>query len=294
MPDVIIRIVLTLKMAKDIVAYANQDNRETPIQDVTEKCGHVTVPYPFGIDNSMCAMNKNFFLNCSRRDSPPKLMIGDLEVFNLSIENGSMIASFFTAHRCYDGLGNRTSDYNDPYVKLGSRPLRFSDTRNKLMAIGCDTSAYMGDPDGSFWTGCISMCTNESAKLNESSCSGIGCCQIPLPQSHKSLNLTLRSVNDHEDMGRFMACDYALLADETFNIAEFLASEDKSSSNVTIEWVVKEKKCPDDPNSKVYGCGDNTACYYSENGQGSSIISAFSCFNSYLSSRHQVRKHTFR
>ncbi|KDO38708.1 hypothetical protein CISIN_1g034573mg [Citrus sinensis] len=44
-----------------------------------EKCGHVTVPYPFGIDNSMCAMNMNFFLNCGRRDSPPKLMIGDLE-----------------------------------------------------------------------------------------------------------------------------------------------------------------------------------------------------------------------
>lgn len=36
MPDVIIRIVLTLKMAKDIVAYASQDNRETPIQDVTD------------------------------------------------------------------------------------------------------------------------------------------------------------------------------------------------------------------------------------------------------------------
>ncbi|KAL9413572.1 hypothetical protein AB3S75_042124 [Citrus x aurantiifolia] len=130
-----------------------------------EKCGHVTVPYPFGIDNSMCAMNKNFFLNCSRRDSPPKLMIGDLEVFNLSIENGSMTASFFTAHRCYDGLGNRTSDYNDPYVRLGNRPLRFSDTRNKLTAIGCDTSAYMGDPNGSFWTGCISMCTERNLVL---------------------------------------------------------------------------------------------------------------------------------
>ncbi|KAH9699256.1 WAK53a-OsWAK receptor-like protein kinase [Citrus sinensis] len=233
-----------------------------------EKCGHVTVPYPFGIDNSMCAMNKNFFLNCSRGDSPPKLMIGDLEVFNLSIENGSMIASISTAHRCYDGLGNRNSDYNDPYVKLGNRPLRFSDTRNKLTAIGCDTSAYMGDPNGSFWTGCISMCTNESAKLNESSCSGIGCCQTPLPKSLKSLNLTLRSVYDHEDMGKFMPCDYAILADETFNIAEFQASEDKSSSNVTIEWVVREKKCPDDPNSKVYGCGDYTTCYYSENGQG--------------------------
>ncbi|KAL9416678.1 hypothetical protein AB3S75_039799 [Citrus x aurantiifolia] len=259
--------MLRLMLLLSSLAAASSSNVK-PSSGCQEKCGLVTVPYPFGIDDPMCALNGNFSLNCSRRDSPPKLMFGDLEVFNLSIENGSMIASFFTAHRCYDGLGNRTSDYNDPYVKLGSRPLRFSDTRNKLTAIGCDTSAYMGDPAGSFWTGCISMCTNESAKLNESSCSGIGCCQIPLPRSLKSLNLTLRSVYDHEGMGKFMPCDYALLADETFNITEFQASEDKSSSNVTIEWVVKEKKCPDDPNSKVYGCGDNTACCYSENGQG--------------------------
>ncbi|KAH9699251.1 hypothetical protein KPL71_024276 [Citrus sinensis] len=179
-----------------------------------EKCGHVTVPYPFGIDNSM------------------------------------------------------SSHFNNPSVSLGSRPLRFSDTRTKLTTIGCDTLAYMGDPDGSFWSGCISIGTNESAKLNESSCSGIGYCQTPLPKSLKSLELTLRSVHNHEDMGEFMRCDYALLADETFNIAEFRASEDKSSSNVTIEWVVEEKNCPDDPNSKVDGCGDNTNCYYSENGKG--------------------------
>ncbi|KDO40478.1 hypothetical protein CISIN_1g047546mg, partial [Citrus sinensis] len=221
-----------------------------------EKCGHVTVPYPFGIDDPMCAMNKNFILNCSRRDSPPKLMIGELEVFNLSIENGSIIASIFTYAAAMMAR------------EKGSRPLRFSDTRNKLTAIGCDTLAYMGDPDGSFWSGCISICTNESAKLNESSCSGIGCCQTPLLKSLKSLELTLRSVHNHEDMGEFMRCDYALLADETFNIAEFRASEDKSSSNVTIAWVVEEKNCPDDPNSKVDGCGDNTNCYYSENGKG--------------------------
>ncbi|XP_024034387.1 putative wall-associated receptor kinase-like 16 isoform X2 [Citrus clementina] len=259
--------MLRLMLLLSSLAAASSSNVK-PGSGCQEKCGLVTVPYPFGIDDPMCALNRNFSLNCSRRDSPPKLMIGDLEVFNLSIENGSMIASFFTARRCYDGLGNRTSDYNNPYVKLGYRPLRFSDTRNKLTAIGCDTLAYMGDPNGSFWTGCVSICTKESAKLDKSSCSGIGCCQIPLPKSLKSLNLTLRSIYDHEYTGKFMPCDYAILADETFNIAEFQASEDKSSSNVTIEWVVKEKKCPDDPNSKVYGCGDNTACYYSENGQG--------------------------
>ncbi|GAY65674.1 hypothetical protein CUMW_242950 [Citrus unshiu] len=96
----------------------------------------------------------------------------------------------------------------------------------------------------------------------------IGCCHIPLPQSLKSLNFALLSIHNHTNLGEFMTCDYALLADEAFNIAEFQASKDKSSSNVTIEWVVEEKNCPDDPNSKVDGCGDNTNCYYSENGKG--------------------------
>lgn len=43
------------------------------------------------------------------------------------------------------------------------------------------------------------------------------------------------STCNHENIGKFMSCDYALLADKTFNMAEFLASEEKSSSNVKIE-----------------------------------------------------------
>lgn len=108
-----------------------------------------TCSYPFGTDDHNCSMNSNFFLNYSRSDSATKLMIGKLEVFYLSIKNGTIIASFFAAHHCYDGLGNQSSGFNDPSVSLGSNLLRFSDTRNKLMAFGCHTLAYMGKPGSS-------------------------------------------------------------------------------------------------------------------------------------------------
>ncbi|XP_024035096.1 wall-associated receptor kinase 2 [Citrus clementina] len=233
-----------------------------------EKCGDVSVPYPFGIDDPMCAMDKYFFLNCNRSVSSPQLLFGiNIEVFNISIEDGNMIGSIWTAQRCYNDLGGY--NYTDVRIDLGEGPFRFSDTRNKLTAFGCDTYAYMGDLVGSFWSGCISICNNESAKITENSCSGIGCCHTPLPKSTKSLNVTLRSAYNHSRLGNFMPCDYAFLADETFNLLDFQLSDyDKSSSNAKIEWVVKEGKCPDDQNSNVYRCGDNTNCDYSENGEG--------------------------
>lgn len=65
-----------------------------------------------------------------------------------------------------------------------------------------------------------------------------------------------------------MPCYYVLLADENFNILEFYGFDDKSRSNVTVEWVVKEKNCPISTYLKADACGDNINCDYSENGKG--------------------------
>ncbi|KAH9659337.1 Wall-associated receptor kinase-like 2 [Citrus sinensis] len=229
-----------------------------------EKCGDVTVPYPFGIGNRKCAMNGDFFLFCDRSASPPQPKFEDVVVLNISITDGSIIARIPTAQRCYNGFGNVLNS-TDIKVDLVLRPFRLSGTRNKLTAFGCDTIAFMTDAMGDFGSGCASLCTiNESfKKLNniiENSCSGIGCCQTPLRKIlNKTLTITLDSRSNYSKTltEEFITCDYAVLADESFDLSG-LHFSDKSSSNVTVEWIIKDEE----------SCGDNTNLTYSENGQG--------------------------
>lgn len=229
-----------------------------------EKCRDVTVPYPFGIGNRKCAMNGDFFLFCDRSASPPQTMFEDVVVLNISIIDGSMMARIPTVQRCYNGFGNVL---NSTYIKvdLVLRPFRLSGTRNKLTAFVCDTITFMTDAMGDFGSGCASFCTfNKSfEKLNniiENSCSSIGCCQTPLRKSlNKTLTITLDSRSNYSKTltEEFITCDYAVLAEESFDLSG-LHFFDKSSSNVTVEWIIKYEE----------SSGDNTNCTYSENGQG--------------------------
>ncbi|KAJ4724679.1 putative Kinase [Melia azedarach] len=241
--------------------------------DCPEKCGEVDVPYPFGIEEN-CALNNLFLLECNHNSSSPKLLFGrNTYVLDISVENGTIFASLPTAYRCYNDSGGVVNS-SDIYIILGAGHFRISDTRNKLTAFGCDTLAAMSDTDGSFVSGCLSVCSADSISVNitQHSCSGIGCCQTPLPQSLETLNISLGSINNHTGMGNFKPCDYAILADETFDITSLKLSDEGQdgfiTSNITIEWVAKEEACERSRNSADYACASNTDCIYSENGQG--------------------------
>ncbi|XP_031264726.1 putative wall-associated receptor kinase-like 16 [Pistacia vera] len=240
-----------------------------------EKCGDVSVPFPFGIDNLYCAKNESFLLKCNRSKTPATLMFGEnIATLNISIEEGIVVASIDSAMRCYNESGLMQETIFDQSIDLGGGLFRFSDTRNKLTAFGCDTLAGMGDWNGSFVSFCGSFCSdNRSVSMNITgdSCSGIGCCQTPLPKSLNSLNITLDTIENHKQCWKFNKCDYAFLADESFDISEFRQSLERRQmmkSNITIEWVAKEETCEAGKNSPDYACGRDARCVYSKNGQG--------------------------
>ncbi|KAF4365319.1 hypothetical protein F8388_017885 [Cannabis sativa] len=240
------------------------------------KCGDVEVPYPFGIDDQNCAISKDidqyFLLNCNTSSGSPKLMFGELEVLNIDVENATMKVVNNHSFDCYNENGNLTRRSGRGGLRL-SKSTTLSDSENKLFAFGCDTQAFMYASENNFGSGCISICYENVSMLAQTSCSGLGCCQTSLPKHIKYLLVTARSFNNHTIVSSFNPCGYAFLADQnSFDISKMRLDskpEQIKNTSVVLDWVVGNQTCQHaQSNSSSYVCGENSNCYYSDNGGG--------------------------
>nr|TKR83310.1 hypothetical protein D5086_0000268150 [Populus alba] len=238
-----------------------------------DKCGNVSVPYPFGILERRCAMNPHFFLNCSSDD---ELFFGiNMPARNISVLEGTVTVGIDAAFDCYNKTGNITDDFTQ-HIRLGSGPFMFSDTRNVFTAIGCDTFAQVTNKDRTYGAACLSICTEYVNMSDGNPCTGSGCCQTSIPKGLKSLNISTFSYNYHANVSDFNPCGFAFLADRSsLKLSDWLLSRkpkygnDAYRSDTVIEWVVENKTCEQArANTSAYACGTNANCTYPEIGQG--------------------------
>lgn len=221
-------------------------------------------------------MNTSFLFLCNYTFEPPRLFLGEnMPITNISIEEGTISALIQPAFNCYNDTG-LIQNFSPKSISLGDGPFRFSDSHNKLTVIGCDTLGVMED-NKTFGSGCASVCYNQSSTLNDP---GIGFCQANVPQGLKTLSIQVGSLLNHTYVWDFNPCEYAFLADNrTFEASAWPLStwpispvtNEHVSSEVAIEWVVREEKCEDamlPSNSHRYVCGSNANCIYSKNGRG--------------------------
>ena len=152
----------------------------------SKRCGDVEVPYPFGIlqnasgavENPECAIRNEFLFFCNTNLEPHRLFFGaNMPIHNISVEEGTISVKVDSAFQCYSNL---QLEFNFPQSTGLVGPFRFSDSHNKLTAIGCDTVVLMEDYEHTFGSGCISMCSKNATLRG--SCSGHGCCQTPVPK----------------------------------------------------------------------------------------------------------------
>ncbi|XP_059631721.1 wall-associated receptor kinase 2-like [Cornus florida] len=229
-------------------------------------CGNLTIPYPFGTSEG-CYLDESFLIICDYYNKP---FLGTSNVPVLSISlHGELQVSSPVAYDCDNTPGRRRN--RDAWTRLSNYSISY--TRNKFMAVGCDFYAYVrGSLGAKYSTGCMSMCDTIDDAVN-GSCSGIGCCQTPIPQEVGDFHLSVRNMHnlDPNMSSNNLSnpcsnpCSFAFVVEE--GMYHFSKFDLYNLSNIeelplVLDWAIRDRTCEEE------ACGNNSKCYESDNISG--------------------------
>lgn len=216
---------------------AAQDRLRCP-----DRCGNVTIPYPFGLAG--CNRSPEFLITCNYSFSPPVtfLRTSNIKVTNINLD-GKLEISRLVSRDCYNKSGIRNPvGFRRRLLSLSN--FTISKSQNKFTVIGCDSYGYIkGFRDGKLYSsGCMSLCA-EREFVDEDSCSGSGCCQIEIPDGLYYANVTAYSFNNHTNVSDFNLCTYAFVVEDgKFNFS-FKYIDNISNTTefpVVLDWAIQE------------------------------------------------------
>ncbi|KAI8558567.1 hypothetical protein RHMOL_Rhmol04G0104800 [Rhododendron molle] len=246
-----------------------------------QKCGNLSVPYPFGI-GADCSFDPPFNISCSNTSEPS---LGGLKV--LSISPTQVRLQNFVASRCYDQAGNVTSG-NQAWAQLPADwPFTFSDEVNKFTVVGCDDygQTWGSNQDGGILlTACGYVCSiSNSTAMTGVNCPGIGCCQTDIPKGLKNINVSLGSFNNHTQIMPKEKCGYAFVGEHDsfhyINLSDWKPEYLIMRVPIVLDYAIGNQSCVKAQTSTAYLCQPNTSC--SNNTDGGSGGYRCSCKDGY-------------
>ncbi|KAF3450259.1 hypothetical protein FNV43_RR06339 [Rhamnella rubrinervis] len=246
--------------------------------DCSKRCGDVDVPLPFGMDDKTY-LDDTFLITCNKSFNPPKafLMTSNIEVKNISIDEGELSVMKFIAKDCYNELGIRNEiKSNRPSTRFTVNTI--SSTKNKFFAIGCDTNAFVQavEVGERYATGCISFCGDKTTSFISESCSGAGCCKTTIADGLKRIKVVVNSYYNHSGILEANPCSYAFVADETkFKLmfpanTSFKEFESIEKLPMVINWAIGNEsvRCDVAKKRNNYACKNNSDCVDVHDGSG--------------------------
>ncbi|RZC47785.1 hypothetical protein C5167_040738 [Papaver somniferum] len=249
-----------------------------------DKCGNITIPYPFGITSeggeggcSIPDVGYGYSVNCNSSYDPPKPFIGTGNLQILSISETEIRVGNRIGKICFDENGAVVLNNTIVSINLRNSPFTFSNTKNKFMLIGClAVAVYRGNDkeDRDYFSTCISSCHSRES-LVEGSCGGNGCCQNTVPKGIKNHKTVIVStLNDsNTNFLSYSPCSYAFMGEyeqfSNFAASDLLSVPEEIDIPVVLDWAVGTKTCEEAQKYPTsYACHGNSRCKNSDNNPG--------------------------
>uniref|UniRef100_A0A0E0KGQ7 Protein kinase domain-containing protein n=1 Tax=Oryza punctata TaxID=4537 RepID=A0A0E0KGQ7_ORYPU len=291
-----IPLLLFLSTATSSAAVSSTSGRAMSLPGCPDKCGNVSIPYPFGVGDRCAAVGLSRFFNltCDDSRSPPVPMLGDPDaqavVIDFSPERGELRLYAGLSYACYASSATSPSTNATFVFSLVDTPFRVSPSRNRLTVVGCSALGLVvgtanggGDDDDLYATGCFTYCAElNGTGADGAPCAGTGCCQVPISPDIPYLGAAFRTSNWTNTAWRFNPCFYAMVAEDGWYsfrrrdlvgvLAYYNETVDAGGIPVVLDWAVRDGWCPETAEEKArrkYACvSDNSHCVNSSNGMG--------------------------
>ncbi|XP_030480968.1 putative wall-associated receptor kinase-like 16 [Cannabis sativa] len=250
-----------------IIAFLIPNSQTTNTSSCLDRCGDVEIPFPFGSGEN-CYLEPKYLITCT--NSTAYLTDSTIIVENISLKDGEMSVMQFVTKDCYSKKG--TPQAINPYNSIWLSDFTISATKNKFVALGCDTYgtivAYRGNRK--YTTGCISSCDKIDEDQLRKSCSGVvGCCETPITSGLKNFTVWLSSFYNHTYVWDFNPCSYAFVVDESkFKFSSFEALRNTEKQPLVLDWSIGLVSCDEAVKLTNYSCKANSKCVNSNNGIG--------------------------